>query len=65
LIFSSGTPFSLRRDSEISPSQKPSRTAPVFFQVDLYGHLPAFFIGDKLNAVHGSIFRHVTLYSYR
>src|ERR1017187_8403401 len=32
LIFSSGIPFSLRRDSEISPSQNSSNTAPYFFR---------------------------------
>jgi hypothetical protein len=32
LIFSSGIPFSFRRDSEISPSQKSSSTAPYLFR---------------------------------
>jgi hypothetical protein len=32
LIFSSGIPFSLRRDSETSPSQKSSNTAPYFLR---------------------------------
>src|SRR5208283_1463772 len=32
LIFSSGMPFPLRRDSEISPSQKSSKTAPYLFR---------------------------------
>ncbi len=51
MIFSSGTPFSLRRDSEISPSQKSSNRA-VSLQIDLNGHLVALIIGYELYSGH-------------
>ncbi len=31
---------------------------PMFFQIELNGHLAAFFIGNELDSVHSSIFLH-------
>jgi hypothetical protein len=53
-FFLSGVPFSLRRDSEISPSQKSYSTVPYF--LGRFGFPPCGpLIGNKLDSAPGSI----------